>query len=253
MKVLYWNCTSPGLGGNSFAKAKKDFIGEVVRTLDPDVVCLDEMSAGISDDSAADRYATNVLNGASVSYETGIVVENPGVHLNTSTWIKEGFAFKKIESGLPSMKWNTDKTKRDLTKVDCKVGTKDTAVWFLHANASASGGKAAANLAGINSDGTRMIFIGDFNCPIGKALSAVSPNVGGHNFTQWKRDAHGHASVPGRTPPVKYEPHDIIDYAICDQAKVTIAAVDSVGLFGADGFLNFIVNFDHFPVVYDIF
>ncbi len=253
MRVLYWNSTSPGLVRNAFAEAKKKVIGKIVRKLDPDVVCLDEMSAGVRDDATAASYATNVLNGNSVSYVTGTVVANPGVHLNTSTWVKEGVAFRKIDSGLPSTKWDTELTKRDLTRFDCKVGQKDTAVWFLHANASSSGGRVAARLADINSAGTRMIFIGDFNCPIGDALSAVAPDVGGHPFTQWKRDPHGHVSVPGRTPPVKYDPHGIIDYAVCDQAKVRIEAVDSVRRFGDEGLLNFIVNFDHFPVAYEIF
>lgn len=250
MRVLYWNCTSPGLGGNSFASAKKAVIGAVVRAMAPDVVCLDEMSAGIDDSASAQTYATNVLNGAAISFTAGTVVTNSGVHLNSATWIRDGFAdVKKNDSGLPSTKWNTDRTKRDLTLVQAASNSGDIKVWFLHANASPSGGKAAARLADINSDCTRMVFIGDFNCPIADALSTVAPNVGGHNFTQWKRHEHGKAKVPNRNPPVKYDPHDIIDYAICDSAKIKVTAVDSVTQFAL---LDFIIHFDHFPVVYDI-
>lgn len=250
MRVLYWNCTSPGLGGDSFARAKKTFIGNVVRAMTPDIVCLDEVSAGISDTVSAQTYATNVLNGATISFKPGTVVTNSGVHLNSATWTREGFAdAKRTDSGLPSTKWNTDQTKRDLSLVNVSSPPNDTKVWFLHANASPSGGKAAARLADTNADGTRMVFIGDFNCPIADALSTVAPNVAGHNFTQWKRHEHGKATVPNRIPPVKYDPHDIIDYAICDSKKIKVTAVDSVSQFAL---LDFIVHFDHFPVVYDI-
>lgn len=249
MRILYWNCTSPGLGGGSVAWAKKDMIGEVVRAVDPDVVCLDEMSVGVSDTLGADSYAINVLDGPGVAFETAVVVVNPGVHLNSVTWVKEGYVIKNAASGLPSSKWNTDKTKRDLTRIKATVGTKEAIVWFLHANASASGGKAAARLADTNADDTRNVFVGDFNCPIGDAQGAVAPAVNGHNFTQWKRDEHGKRSVPGRNPPMKYDPHAIIDYAICDRKKITIAAVDAVG---GHELADFIRSFDHFPVAYEL-
>lgn len=252
MKLMYWNCTSPGLGGNSFARAKKEFIGEVVRRLDPDYLCLDEMSGGVSDASSSDRYATNVLNGPGVSYSSGAVSVNPGVHLNTATFIKDGVTQKHFQVGLPSQQWGTDRTKRDLTKCPFRIGMKDYAVWFLHANASASGGLAAARLADTNADGTTSIFIGDFNCPIGNAQGAVAPDLGGHAFSQWTRGEFGTAEVPRRRPPLKYTPNSVIDYAICDGAKVRIQALDSVGLFGDDGLLSFIRDFDHFPVLYEV-
>lgn len=252
MKLMYWNCTSPGLGGTSFAEAKKEFIGEVVRTLDADYVCLDEMSGGISDTDASDRYATNVLDGPGVSYASGAVSVNPGVHLNTATFVKEGTSHKKFQIGLPSKQWDTERTKRDLTKCPFSIGTKEYAVWFLHANASASGGQQAARLADTNADGTNWIFLGDFNCPISAAPGAVAPNLGGYRFSQWKRHDFGSAQVPNHQPPMRYDPHNIIDYAICDARKVRIRALDSVGLFGAAGFLSFIRHFDHFPVLYEV-
>jgi hypothetical protein len=251
---MYWNCTSPGLGGNRFAEEKKSVITTVVNHFAPDVLCLDEMSASISDDASANSYASNYLDGPGQSYSSGVVVENPGVHLNTSTWIKDGTAYKDVTSGLPSAKWDSDRTKRDLSRVQYSAGSKNVSIWFLHANASRSGGLTAAGYATAGARGTRNVFIGDFNCPIADAGGfAVAPAINGMNFTQWRTDlAFGSAHLGGFNPPIKFDPHGIIDYAICDPAFVTLTAQDTVNPFDRQHLRNYIVYFDHFPIVYDL-
>ena len=251
MRILYWNCTTPGNGGNSFDNAKKNFIGTVVQALGPDVVCLDEVSGGIGSSSAAKQYARTHLNGPGIAFDRPAVSKNPGAHLNTVAWAQAGVAVPQLNVGIPSKNWDSDATKRDMVHVKVYLGTHETHLWFLHANASGKGGRTAVGLVDdYLDDEPRHVFVGDFNRAFRHVTRfGTAPDVNGHTFTQWKRDEHGSATVPGSMPPMKYDPHDIIDYLIADPTEVTATAVNSVGAFSLRDFIG---QFDHFPVVYDL-
>jgi endonuclease/exonuclease/phosphatase family metal-dependent hydrolase len=254
MRVMYWNSTAPAWGGGTQAELKQEVIQAIVKQVQPDVVCLDEVSASIDDTQAMDSFATNVLNTNSGKYESGNLVGNPGAHLNTATWVKEGFSYKNIQEGLPKATWDTDKTKRNLTRVQFRQSQKDISIWFLHANASKSGGATAVELAALSVKGTYQAILGDFNCPIGdvKYGTAVAPLVGKCQFTQWKTDDFGTTIVPGTNPPKKFTPHGMIDFAMVEGKFLSLKPVDTIGHLKDEDLREVILRFDHFPIAYDI-
>jgi endonuclease/exonuclease/phosphatase family metal-dependent hydrolase len=246
---MYWNCTTPQAASGLLKQYKLDFIATVVQAIAPDVLCLDEVSTNVNSKSAAKEYARNHLNGAGVAYDRPVVSPNPGSHLNGVAWVKDGIPAKQTTVGIPAKDWDSSGTKRDMVYVKVTIGMQDAYLWFLHANASTKGGKTAVGLVEDIVDDSRDVYVGDYNCPIQNAGGAVAPAVNGHNFTQWKRDDFGHATVPNHLPPMKYTPHGIIDYAIADPSEITLAAVDAVA---GHNLREFIGQFDHFPVAYDL-
>jgi endonuclease/exonuclease/phosphatase family metal-dependent hydrolase len=243
---MYWNCTSPS-EGTGFKQEKLDFIKQVVQAIAPDILCLDEVSKRVHNQHDAKEFARNNLNGG-VAYDRGKVSPNPGSHLNAVAWAKANVP-ATMAVGLPVKAWDSSATKRDTVSVKVRIGMNEAKIFFLHANASSFGGKTAVGLAHDNVDNSWNVFIGDFNCPINKARRATAPAVNGHNFTQWKRDDFGSKTVPNRQPPMKYNPHYIIDYAIAETANITLTAVDAVRAFPLHEFIG---QFDHFPVAYDL-
>lgn len=252
MRVMYWNCTAPG-GGNTLSnQTKLDFIKQVVTAVNPDILCLDEMSQSVGDVNSAKDFARNYLNGG-LTFTDPKVSVNPGYHLNSVCYTNSDSGGVVKNVGLPNNNWSGDKTKRDLMRCKFKLKSKDVYLFFLHANASPSGGKHAVGLAADDTDDNEYwIFMGDFNCPIKHAVGAVAPKVGISNFTQWNRNDYGSVTVPGSSPPVKFDPHDMIDYAICDGSEISLTAVDTLYNFNNDDKRKMIVYFDHFPISYDI-
>jgi len=252
MRVMYWNCTAPGSGNNSFNQDKLDFIQQVVTAVDPDILCLDEVSQSVGDINSAKSFANEYLN-KNLKFTEPKVSVNPGYHLNSVTYSKSDVTGVNKGVGVPNKNWSSNKTKRDLTRCKFNLKQKDVYLFFLHANASPSGGKHAVELASDDiGDNEYWIFMGDFNYPIGKAANAVTPKVGVSGFTQWNRNDYGSVTVPNSMPPVKFTPHDIIDYAICDSNEVSLTPVDTLNNFSDDDKRKMIVYFDHFPIAYDI-
>jgi hypothetical protein len=251
MKVMYWNCTTPASAGNQFVNEKLAIQGAIVQTIDPDILCLDEVSAGVFDGPSANTFSTNHLNGA---YGNPSVIVNPGIHLNTVAYSKGGTSDVKMEQGLPTDKWNSQGTKRDLTRCLFRHGTRDVAVWFLHANASRSGGNLATALACDSVKNKYCCVIGDFNYPIGHVDGAttVAPKVDQFNFTQWRTNPYGSANAPGPNPPLKYDPNAIIDFAIFEGKALKLTAIDTIGHLNANQQRLIFRYFDHFPIAYDI-
>jgi hypothetical protein len=226
----------------------------LVSTSSHDLLCLDEFSEQVNDNNSADNFATNHLNGL---YQAKAVVVNLGVHLNSVTFInkKSAVTYKAIETGVPKQKWASEDTKRDLTKCSYRDGTRDISIWFLHANASRKNGKKAANYAARTVVDMRQAFIGDFNCSIDDVQRhAVRPGLRADlQFTQWSKDDHGARNVPGKHPGKKYNPHNIIDFAIADRNALNFFPTVFLSILPDDDLGFLILNFDHFPIAYDVF
>ena len=274
MRVLYWNCTSPGGADNTFAEAKIAMIAARIVALKPDIVCLDEVSEKLNTVAMAQAYA----NGYGVapaafgaSYTAKSVSLNPGTHLNQAVFFANAApAGLKVAEGIPDSQWDDDKTRRNLSRVTWQEPKtlRLIYIWFLHANASDSGGKLAVELALTATKGVNAVFIGDFNS---SALNAVvtardyskcvavppvAPGVKGVAFTQWSRALSGVQSVAdykitGTTYDFKPSPKGCIDFALAS-GLVDVVAADALAGLNANEVGQLMMNMDHFPVLYDI-
>jgi endonuclease/exonuclease/phosphatase family metal-dependent hydrolase len=228
-------------------------ITALVGAFKPDILCLDEVSAGVSDALAAQTFASNYLTGPGLTYDAGAVSPNPGAHLNGATFAKSGSALVKHEVGIPSTDWDTHKTKRDTLRITFQVPQASSAVqvFFVHANASYHGAEAAALACKHVAKNPFSAFMGDFNHPVDQAEGAVPPEVRGLKFTQWKVNLHGTKVVPGpsRNASTRFTPHDRIDYAIPGRG-LQLKPVDLLRHLTEDELGELILNFDHFPVAY---
>ncbi|WP_128598630.1 endonuclease/exonuclease/phosphatase family protein [Paraburkholderia kirstenboschensis] len=210
MNVMYWNCTAPGAGG-SFSAEKVDAIGQRIAALQPDIICLDEMSALITGALTADRRLNSMKTseGApanlSETYAAVNVNVNPGAHLNTAIFVRKTLlpAVVKVAIGLPQAKWDSDNTKRDLVRAQYMDSQthRIVSIWFLHANASQRNGAKAASFAAqdvtaANND----IFIGDFNVNAPdlhlypKAVQ-TKPALDGYTYSQWAKSAYSNGAT----------------------------------------------------------
>ena len=274
VKVLYWNCTTPShLTGSTVSQRKRDVIKEVVRDLAPDILCLDECSLLVDGATSADDFASSVLNSAGEYYDCKAVIENPGVHLNTAVWVKRSTQATfnaRARTGIPSVHWDSERTKRDLVEVRFTLAQpppqprREFTLFFLHANANTTNGVYACQLA-VNHVTTApgpVVFLGDFNCDVQNGNPhAVHPNVGGLTFTQWKTDQENRGSQTvsrltdrgESTSIIRYEPNRVIDYAVRNPNLATVNAMDSIDVsLGLHRLADFICQFDHFPVMYDL-
>lgn len=252
MKILYWNCTSPGLETRDiFKTAKIDFIGAVVRAHKPDLVCLDEMSCNIASQLELNDYGRYVLSDQFAEYVYWGAIENPGAHLNQCLWIKVGVKCKPCQFGVPHGEWLSEQTKRDLLYVAWREGEYDVRIWFLHANASYNG-RVAAILACKRVKESRDLFIGDFNCGIDEFDYGVRPDVGECGFTQWNKEEGRGERIPNSVYWYTPNPHGIIDFAIGNEKLLTIEAINTVNTENKDQVKTFLLNFDHFPIVYNV-
>lgn len=274
MRVLYWNCTTPGEGDNTFSAAKIAMIAARVVALKPDIVCLDEVSEKLNTVAMAQTYANG--NGVApapfgATYTAKSVSPNPGTHLNQVVYFANAAQpGLKVAEGIPDSKWDDDKTRRNLSRVTWqdKGTTRLIYIWFLHANASDSGGKLAVELALAATKGVNAVFIGDFNSPALDAVVTardytkcvgvppVAPSVKGVAYTQWSRTLSGMQSVAdykitGTTYDFKPSPKGCIDFALAS-GLVNVVAADALAGLSADEIGQLMMNMDHFPVLYDI-
>lgn len=271
VKVLYWNCTTPShLTGSTVSQRKRDIIKEVVRDLAPDILCLDECSLLVDGATSADDFARSALDNAGEYYDSKAVIENPGVHLNTAVWVKrstQATLNARAQTGIPSIQWRSQRTKRDLVQVKFKLPQqpqREFSLFFLHANANANDGAYACQLAvtEVTTAPGPVVFLGDFNCDVQTGgPHAVPPNVGGRTFTQWRTDLENRGSQTvsrltdrgDSTSVIRYEPNRVIDYAVRNPNLATVNAMDSIDVsLGLHRLADFICQFDHFPVMYDL-
>lgn len=276
MRVMYWNCTTPALGDTTFNEKKIAMISARILAIKPDIVCLDEVSEKLNNQAQAqnyaDAYTTPPAATAFGAYYKAIAVNaNPGTHLNQAVYLANGAAKCAGDVGIPNADWGGDKTKRNLTRVtwqDAKASGRMIYIWFLHANASESGGKLAVDLALTAMKGTSAVFIGDFNNSGLRAIEtakgysksfAVLPitrSVADVAYTQWSRAETGPQSVAaykiiGTTNDFKPSPSGCLDFAL-GSGLIKVAPVDAlVGLDDA-AVGQLMMNMDHFPIAYDI-
>jgi endonuclease/exonuclease/phosphatase family metal-dependent hydrolase len=277
MNVMYWNCTAPAAGG-LFSKEKVDTIGQRIAALQPDIICLDEVSALITGTLSADAWL-NTMNTAAggpanlgATYAAADVNINPGVHLNTAIFLKKATAgAAKVDIGLPQAKWDSDNTKRDLVRVqysDRQTG-RIVSIWFLHANASqTNGARAAAFAAQDVTAANNDVFIGDFNVNAPnlqaspKALQ-TEPNLNGYTYSQWTKQQSNENGATQIGISVFAKPNGLYDYALSNSSgTVKVAGLNSLAGLTHMTDINkdyrndtpeFIQRtFDHFPVLFQI-
>ncbi len=270
MRILYWNCTAPsGTTDSVFADDKCNLIGEIIRRVNPDIVCLDEVSFKISDTATATAFATKFINKDGYACTPTAITINPGYHLNTIVFVKDGSVKMTCAVGIPTEAWNTDGTIRDLARIQLsEAGNARTLnLWCLHANASGKGGKTAVALVAPALKDNYAVFMGDFNASPTDAdtvlaatlpkAKAVRPVIGAFTFSQWKADDYGSFAIPG-TSGKKCKPNDkgFIDFALASPA-MTVTAVDSLkkasDATGASDDLirRLLLAGDHFPIAFD--
>lgn len=269
MKVMYWNCTAPASGG-TFPVEKVNAIAERIRRHQPDIVCLDEMSGAVTDVAKANTWLGTMATPPgglviATAYQALDVNVNPGIHLNTVILVKTSLAAAvKVQIGLPGVVWDSDGTKRDLLRAQYtdRATARIVNLWFIHANASPSGGSTAVRFAAqYLAQHTNDVFIGDFNNrtplnDIGKARM-TRPVVGTCGYTQWQRSAYKNDG-PAIGVGMYAKPGGMIDFALSTGAPtVTVTALDALdGLASsttADNSPEYIQKtFDHFPIVYSI-
>lgn len=251
-------------GGEKFADIKINFSIDRVRYLNPDILCFDEVSSSITDANAqtwANKYLLGVGVGG-LGYVFCAVVINPGAHLNTVVFRKKNAKVTVTGDVIPADEWDTDRTRRNLVRIQYTHPNTSrlVGIWFLHANASMFGGKTAVDLVSQyviahNND----VVVGDFNnaTPIApKNLTIAYPIIGELKYSQWKVTSY---AIDGAQIGVsKYaKPGGILDYALLNSNRTLVATpIDS--LEGLSNDLNdgnsvpFLQKtFDHFPIVYD--
>jgi len=265
MRIMYWNCTTPSGADNTFSAAKLKAIQDRVLTLQPHVLCLDEVSALVTD---ANDFAAKYLNSAALTYKAGPVIKNDGVHLNTVAFYLQppasASAAPKFDVGIPQETWANEQTKRDLIRVYWLAGTSPVTLWFLHANASKSGGQTALDRAAKATSQKYAAFIGDFNtgCVARSDATTVAPTVGKYGFSQWKSEVRpaggsgtmaGLVDVPGSsTYMVRPNPSGFIDFAVANKAGMALTPVDSLGSITEETLRTIMLGCDHFPIVFDV-
>ncbi|HYC74667.1 MAG TPA: hypothetical protein VEC04_07490 [Brevundimonas sp.] len=262
---MYWNCTAP-VGTSSFDKAKLAIIAGRVAQVKPDILCLDEVSVKVASVAAAAAWAASMgLKG----YTAKVVSLNPGSHLNMILFHGPELSKCKSEEGIPDPDWGGDKTKRNLirsTWIDPKTA-RPLSVWFLHANASAVGGKTAVELALAAMADTSSIFMGDFNNGLAAATDeakaakafAVSPvarTAKAAAYSQWSRGLTPAQSDPaykiaGTTYDFKPNSQGCIDFAL-GRNLIAATAVDALAGLDANGYGQLMMNVDHIPIAYDV-
>ena len=271
MRVMYWNCTAPAGGTSVFDETKRAMISNRILAVQPSIVCLDEVSAKISNKAQADVYANSGGAGSfGATYKAACVSENPGTHLNQVVYVANTTKGCKTAEGIPSGDWDGEQTKRNLTRVTWQnpVTTRLIYIWFIHANASVAGGKLAVDLALIAMKGQNAVFIGDFNSSgvtavdTAKAVSlsfAVLPktlSAKGVAYTQWSKAERAVQTDPdyqitGTVFDFKPSPWGCLDFAVAS-GGVTVTAIDALTGLNADAVGQVMMNMDHFPVAYDI-
>lgn len=253
-------------GGEKFADEKIKFAVARVKYLNPDILCLDEVSSNIGNPADAQAWADKYLLGAGAGAQGYIacgVVPNPGTHLNTVVFCKAGVKVAVTDDVIPAKEWDTDRSKRNLIRVmyTDRATTRQVGVWFLHANASTFGGKTAVDLVAQwvsvhNND----VVIGDFNnlSPTApKNLTIVPPIVGKLTYSQWSVTPYSQDGAPVGVS-MYAKSGGLLDYALLNASKTVLATpVDSLaglttGLTDANGVPFLQKTFDHFPVVYDL-
>jgi endonuclease/exonuclease/phosphatase family metal-dependent hydrolase len=234
----------------------------------PDFVCLDEMSGAVNDLTAANAYAAAAGFGG--AYTARVVSQNPGSHLNMVVFKSNAAKDLKTDEGIPNDAWGGDKTKRNLVRLSWSDPrtARPLYAWFLHANASSSGGKLAVELALDVMKGASCVFIGDFNNAGAKAVEvartvkdafAVMPitaSAKGVPFTQWTHGVRSLQSDPalqivGTGHDFVPNPNGCIDFALGSGLIQCVAVNALVGLSAAD-VGQIMMNIDHFPVAFDV-
>ena len=196
MRIMYWNATTPADGTSPPSQNKLNTIHAAVGLAMPDVLCLDETSVNIKDKVSADAFAqTNLkftVGGVNYGYYALGVIANMGTHLNQAVFAKGKVSGARtieinsaiFKSGIPDADWDTDLTKRDLSFVDYGGGTTRIRIWFLHANASDTGGTTAVRLVRdflLNNKSGPTLFIGDFNAGLDSSAPANWPHSSNSN------------------------------------------------------------------------
>lgn len=275
MRVMYWNCTTPALGDTTFNAAKVAMISARILAVKPDIICLDEVSEKVNNKDQAQIYANGSAAAAAGTafgsfYKAAAVNLNPGTHLNQAVFIANETVKCATDVGIPNEDWGGDKTKRNLTRVTWqdKASGRSIYIWFLHANASESGGKLAVDLALTAMKQTSSVFIGDFNNSGLKAIDtakgytksfAVLPiarSVADVAYTQWSRALTGPQSVAaykiaGTTNDFKPSPSGCLDFAL-GSGLIKVASVDAMAGLDDAAVGQLMMNMDHFPIAYDI-
>ena len=58
--------------------------------------------------------------------------------------------------------------------------------------------------------------------------------------------------VPGSGAPKKFDPHSMIDFGIADGRALKLYPVDAIFHLKDKRLRKMLLNFDHFPIAYDI-
>ena len=267
MKIMYWNCTAPD-SNSTLARQKKAMIAERVKTIAPDILCLDEVSSLVEDVTAANRWMQQV----GLDYICIGTVVNSGTHLNTIVYCKT--ELKDIldvdPDGIPSKTWDSKRTKRNLIRVTYqdRATARSVKFWFIHANASQVNGKHAVQAAiDFVEKNEYDMFIGDFNASYDSALSAniVAPilthpiDLKRLQYSQWKIvDSQRDGTIKTGTKFIL--PGNVLDYAVINRVSSKVFKLQSIdSLTGMDGALQGFnsfhlmhIDFDHFPIAYHL-
>lgn len=269
MRVMYWNCTAPagtiGAGGalvpgGAFSNLKAASIGARVNALLPDVVCLDEMTMKVVDVATGTQWAQQANM---KDYTCAGVVLNPGSHLNTAVFIRAGVSVTVIADGIPGLAWDKEDTKRNLVRAQFtdKKTARTLSVWFLHANASGSGGAAAYQKCGafVANGKSNDVFIGDFNYSSAATSGTTAitfPKIGAYKFSQWSRlGSNEGGALIQIGAGIFAKPGGMIDFALSfggSQPTTVPNPIDSIADLNEDGIKGLMNDFDHFPILYNV-
>jgi hypothetical protein len=246
ISVAFWNIN---MGAASFKNRGATFIAWCAK-VKPDLLLLEEVSASLRNDmeKLTSMSAMNYVN---------------TLDKNDDESTKQLWALQKIGNPYQARVLRLPQldAKRALLKV---TGTDDKgfALWVVHANASAKGGKAAvAATTDYLQQTPEAVVGGDFNCPIADAAGACHPLSWNNNpllLTQWNKvdgtttaPAVGLHLVTAASPLFyqKIEPHNVIDYVMPGAGR-TATAVQNCPDEGM--WRDILISFDHCPVVYTV-
>ncbi len=285
-RIMYWNCTASGSPVTVFNHDKLELIRNRVAAVNPDVLCLDEVSRLVVDSKtqttgkqiSAQDWQRAYLND---QWDELAVSVNPGVHLNGVVFCRRGASGIACNVGIPDIKFDSENTKRDLLRVTLNSRgsdsygnptSKDVFIWFLHANASASSGEIAVKLALAALGGNYAMFVGDFNFPFADPSAAdaaakvkgTAPLIGKMRltgwtgkkaFTQWTssdsrlKQGDDSEQIPGLSRWIT--PNGTIDYAL-HLKGLNVSPFDSMAGMNDAALTTVFQNFDHFPIAYDV-
>ncbi|MFS8070500.1 MAG: hypothetical protein ACMG6S_29395 [Byssovorax sp.] len=263
---------------------KRQVLQEFLFNHQPDILFLSEMSGNFDSSFSIAALIEDCMRiSPGVDHRTNRYtclarVRNNGVHLMMGIFAKSELFH--LRAGLVEMRGWPDGQRRPLLYIECPTTRYIANIFFLHARASAAGGRDAVETilrhvaahpqdlaggdfnyssyidpAGLLTAGTLAAHRGAqfFSPVIGVHCPAIVPWGGPAPFTQFARNAHGAMALPGTF--ISFDPGGRIDFMLGGNAHAgRIGAVDSMParIGGVHPWERAVFSlFDHLPVVYD--